>query len=257
MPANEFEKFLQRKNKNVYPCKFENPVDFSFVRPNEKLRYLPRFLKRLIVDHLTFNFLKFASYKVKPDETILDAGAGDCILKEFFKHAKYISCDLKLAKREYKYSKIDILCDLSELSKHIKKVDNIICWAVLEHCKEPDSVIKEFSKVLNKRGNLFLYVPFIHPIHQEPDDYFRFTKYGIKYLLEKNRFKVGFIVPRGGGFRVFISNLTYISNLMPKFLKYPFYVLLVIPLMIITSKLDYFDKEKLQNLGYLVYAKKM
>ncbi len=257
MHTSEFEKFLLRENKNTYPCKFKKPEDFMFIRPNEKLKHIPSFLRKLIVKPTNFYFLKFASSKVKSNETILDAGAGDCVLKEFFQHAKYISCDLKLAKTEYKYGDIDIFCDLTQLSRHIKHVDNIICWAVLEHCKEPGAVIEQFSKILKKGGNLFICVPFIHPLHQEPDDYFRFTKYGIKHLLEKNNFKVNSLVPRGGVFQLFISNLTYMADLMPKLLKYLFYIILIAPLMIITNKLDNIDKKKLNTIGYIVYAKKI
>lgn len=38
-------------------------------------------------------------------------------------------------------------------------------------------------RVVKKRGKLILSTRFLFPLHDTPSDYFRYTKYGLRYLL--------------------------------------------------------------------------
>lgn len=46
-------------------------------------------------------------------------------------------------------------------------------------------------------------------LHGEPRDYYRFTKWGIRYLLEGNGFKINTIETHGGFFRAVGSHLIF------------------------------------------------
>jgi len=59
----------------------------------------------------------------------------------------------------------------------------VLCTEVLEHLTEPQKAIDEIKRVLKKRGKLILTTRFLFPLHDIPSDYFRFTKYGLGYLL--------------------------------------------------------------------------
>lgn len=90
-------------------------------------------------------------------------------------------------------SDCDITIDVHDLSK----IDNgyfdcVFCSGVLEHVVEPDRALEEMSRILKSDGTLLLGVPFKQGLHLEPTDYWRFTKYGIEYLLQKK----GYIIER-------------------------------------------------------------
>jgi len=59
---------------------------------------------------------------------------------------------------------------LQDLSK-----DFLILSNVLEHLFHYDVCIKECLRVLKKNGRLIGIVPFMYPIHLDPDDHFRYT----------------------------------------------------------------------------------
>lgn len=61
----------------------------------------------------------------------------------------------------------------------------VLCTEVLEHLPEPQKAIDEFFRVLAPGGVLLLTTRFVFPIHDAPHDYFRYTKYGLRYLLRR------------------------------------------------------------------------
>jgi ubiquinone/menaquinone biosynthesis C-methylase UbiE len=72
--------------------------------------------------------------------------------------------------------------------------DVIVCAEVLEHVKNPFVAVNEIMRVLKPGGVLIGSTPFIFPIHDEPNDYFRYTRYGILNLF--NNFDLLNIVER-------------------------------------------------------------
>jgi SAM-dependent methyltransferase len=63
--------------------------------------------------------------------------------------------------------------------------DVVLCTEVLEHLPEPQKAIDELFRVLKPGGVLLLTTRFMFPIHDAPHDYFRYTKYGLRYLLRR------------------------------------------------------------------------
>lgn len=53
---------------------------------------------------------------------------------------------------------------------------------VLEHLKEPGLGVAEMARVLKPGGRLILTTVQDWEIHQHPNDFFRFTRYGLQYL---------------------------------------------------------------------------
>jgi len=62
---------------------------------------------------------------------------------------------------------------------------------------------------LVKDGILILSAPQMGRLHGEPNDYYRFTKWGLNCLLEKNGMKIEVIEPHGGIFRAIGSHLNF------------------------------------------------
>ena len=121
---------------------------------------------------------------------VLDLGCGsmpyaDIIIENGA--SNYTGVDWNATNRNLKYKKIE--ADISKTLPFPNEYTNtIVSFEVLEHLPEPDLFINECWRILKNDGELFLTVPFIWHVHEDPYDYYRFTKYGLEYLLKKNNF---------------------------------------------------------------------
>lgn len=77
---------------------------------------------------------------------------------------------------------VDRVASVYELPFEDSSFSVVLCLSVLEHLTEPAKGIQEIRRVLKPGGQAVISVPFIFPIHEAPDDYWRFTKYGLKHL---------------------------------------------------------------------------
>lgn len=63
-----------------------------------------------------------------------------------------------------------------------QRFDTVFSAQVLEHVPEPARMMAELGRVLKPGGCLILTAPHIWGIHEAPEDYYRFTGYGLAYL---------------------------------------------------------------------------
>jgi len=213
-------------------------------------------------------FIKKAAKQTKKGSKVLDVGAGEGNWREFFKHCEYLTQDKGIGELLWDYSKIDYKCDITKISCKDENFDVILLTEVLEHLPEPYLALKELNRILKKKGKLYLTAPQGWEEHETPHDYYRYTHYGLKYLLKKSGFKIIKIEKRGGYFKYLAFRMWHIifmpflnrKNLFEKILGW----LVKIPLMIILSLIslifyfldNIFDKEKKLTLGYQVIAQK-
>jgi SAM-dependent methyltransferase len=83
------------------------------------------------------------------------------------------------------YPALDLQFDAHKLPFADKSFPKIVCFEVLEHCKAPQTVVDECFRLLQDGGELILTTRFIFPIHDAPHDYFRYTRYGLQYLMRE------------------------------------------------------------------------
>jgi len=124
---------------------------------------------------------------------VLDAGSGEIRrYKSFFKFEKYITLDINSAVRP------DIVGSVENIPLENKSVDSIVSTQVLEHIKDPQKAINEFYRILKPGGCCLITAPQSSELHEEPRDYFRFTRFGLEELIKKSGFKILLIEKRGG-----------------------------------------------------------
>jgi len=87
--------------------------------------------------------------------------------------------------------------------------DGAVCTAVLEHLEEPEQALRECFRVLKPGGTAVYTVPFIWHLHEEPRDFYRFTKYGLTYLFTKAGFEIVELKALSGFFTTFGTLLGY------------------------------------------------
>lgn len=69
---------------------------------------------------------------------------------------------------------------------------------VLEHCPEPEIVLKEVFRILKPGGVFFFTVPFLWNLHEVPHDEYRYTPFSLKRHLENSGFRDIDIKATGG-----------------------------------------------------------
>lgn len=165
------------------------------------------------------------------------------------KRAQYSHiCDELIALDYYHFEDVDVVADAHNLPFKKDSFDNIIMTNLLEHVQEPQKVVNETYRVLRPNGLAIVFTPFMYPIHGDPNDYWRFTDEGLRYLLKD--FEIVKAIKIGGFFSVLGTYFDFIlNNLKLKFL---------LPILNIFIFFD--DKFpwifKNTAIGFLVVAKK-
>ncbi len=137
--------------------------------------------------------------------------------------------------------------------------DSAVCTAVLEHLEEPELALRECHRILKRGGTAIYSVPFIWHLHEEPRDFYRYSKYGLKYLFEKAGFEIIQITPLSG-FWVTFGQL-FVYNIY-RFHRGPLRYIPIIPVLGLAIQgisyiLDRIDKSTMWTWMYMVVARKL
>lgn len=177
--------------------------------------------------------------RLKADEPVLNIGAGGEI-------GKIVNCGDCTSIDISDDRMPDILADVCSLHSHFDEgqFETVFAVEVLEHVVDPATAVKEIHRVLKPGGLFVLSTPYIFEMHDLPHDYWRFTEYGLRKLLEQ--FEEIHIDRRNGYFRTILTPLfrlsfspywtdriVGISSLMLAYLLYP---LILIGDVLIRSK---------------------
>lgn len=186
---------------------------------------------------------------------LLDAGAGEGNHRGFFPQQRYIGLDLAVGDAAWDYSKLDVLGDLSALPFRDGAFDAALNVVTLEHVREPARVLAELARTLQPSGRLLLIVPHEWEEHQQPHDYFRYTRYGVEYLLRRAGFAQFEIRPVGGFFRLLSRRLFNALQFFPGPLML-IAALFFVPPALALPLLEPLDRRQNFTLGYICFARK-
>jgi SAM-dependent methyltransferase len=130
---------------------------------------------------------------------------------------------------------------------------------VLEHTRKPDAVVAELARVLRPGGRLLLIAPQEWEVHQQPHDYFRFTRYGLEWLLAQAGLTALRMDPVGGYFTLLARRLLNALNFFQggaRWLLFPFVAAVAGCCGLLLPALDFLDRDKHFTLAYVCVAEK-
>ena len=111
---------------------------------------------------------------------------------DLFTYSSYIRMDVVAG------NSVDVIGSADNIPFPDQKFDSVVCTQVFEHLADPFTSAKEIARVLKTGGYLILTVPQMNELHEEPHDYFRYTKYGLTTLFENVGLKLVHMNARGG-----------------------------------------------------------
>lgn len=190
-----------------------------------------------------------------PGARVLDAGAGEGSYRDHFGAQRYCGLDLGVGDGAWDYSKLDVLGDLSSLPFREGAFEATLNVVTLEHVREPGRVLDELFRVLMPGGRILIVAPHEWEEHQQPHDYFRYTRYGLRYLLERAGFREIQVEPVGGFFRLLSRRLFNALQFFPGPLAVVA-ALFFAPPALLLPLLDPLDKKRNFTLGYICTARK-
>lgn len=167
---------------------------------------------------------------------------------------------LNISKSRY----INVLADAHYLPFKDASFDVVLCTEVLEHLQEPQRAIDEMRRILKDGAKLILTTRFIYPLHETPGDYYRFTKYGLRYLLRNwGDVDVEDETDTFGGLAVILQRMGFQCDYRIRLFKYiPLVMAQVVKHLNFLIKKEYgvfykkIPDENIMTSGYYVIARK-
>ena len=221
-------------------------------------RRLPAFLVRWIyhfeslLDHAV---AKFAA-GLPAGARVLDAGAGEARHALLFSAQRYTPVDLGIGDDTWNYRNLSAIADLTALPFASSSFDAAINVVTLEHIAEPAAALAEIARVLAPGAPLLIVAPHQWEVHQAPHDYFRYTRYGLRYMLENAGFFVDRVHPAGGLFRLLSRRLLAATQMFP----YPWRIIALVlfaPPALVLPVFDSLDRTSDFTLGYIAHARRL
>lgn len=108
--------------------------------------------------------------------TVLDVGCGNAPYRGVLSAATYVGMDL------FPGPATAVCGGCEQLPFADGSFDAVVCTEVLEHLPRPGECLREIRRVLKDGGVAYISVPQSWPLHYEPRDYWRFTRYGMEQL---------------------------------------------------------------------------
>ena len=129
--------------------------------------------------------------RIDANGVVLDIGCFNKWPKDVIpKSCTYIGLDYLETAQNWYHSRPDIYGDACRLPIQSGCIDIVLLLDVLEHLQCTTAALKEIHRCLTGRGMLIIQAPFMYPLHDEPRDFLRLTKYGFEHLANECGFDV-------------------------------------------------------------------
>ena len=193
-------------------------------------------------------------------DKILDIGCGHQKIRNYLApECDYTGLDYYKTAIEWYGSKPHVYADAEVLPFDKDTMKTVLLLDVLEHLPNPEICIREVYRVLQPGGNCIVQVPFLYPLHDEPLDFHRWTRWGLHKIFENSGFNVNEIVPYGKAYET--GSLLFILGMCKSVLDWwrkPSLLLIISPLIIvvipvinlIAALISIFEKDQ----GFMPYS---
>ncbi|EMQ95503.1 hypothetical protein D778_02597 [Xanthomarina gelatinilytica] len=133
---------------------------------------------------------------------LLDIGCGKMPYRNYIlensKVLNYVGLDIEDALEYDTEVKPDFTWNGVTMPFETASFDCAFGTEVLEHCPEPEVVLKEVYRVLKPNGIFFFTVPFLWNLHEVPHDEYRYTPFSLERHLKNSGFTDITIKATGG-----------------------------------------------------------
>lgn len=130
---------------------------------------------------------------------LLDYGCGARPYEKWFREkvSEYVGADVAVAQG----ASVDVVIVPGEpLPLETASFNTVLSTQTLEHVPDPFFYVRESSRLLARGGHLVLTAPMVWRHHEVPYDFFRFTEFGLRRLLDHAGLDVIECEPCGGVF---------------------------------------------------------
>jgi len=217
-------------------------------------------------DYIVMKFLVDDLAEVIPKYafgSVLDIGCGNKPYEKLFSGstAGYIGCDVVQSNQ----NKVDVICEAVNLKFEDAVFDTVFSTQVIEHVEDPFTMLSEAYRVLKNDGIIIISAPFCWQLHEQPYDFFRYSKYGLEAMFRRNKLEILELRPNGGKWAaIFQMNINIIYSTFSKktFLRRCVkFLFLHLKLTSLINRLAcWLDKkfpDDLLTLNYVIVGKKM
>lgn len=205
----------------------------------------------------------FKALKQHAKGKLLDIGCGNKPYKQLIEHQieSYLGCDIVQSEN----NTVDIICNADEIPMESSLFDTVISTQTIEHVENPQGLVAEAYRLVKPNGYLIISGPMYWPLHEEPFDFYRFTKYGFKHTIEHAGFEIETICPCGGKWALagqallhaIYPTLYNIKGFKGKIIGFIVKTLRLIKLInIVFEHLDNHVTDYTNTMNYVVIAKK-
>lgn len=211
-------------------------VEFAF---NPNITFPSFFIRKRL-------FTAIKSQSMQLSGKMMDFGCGSKPYRELFNVSEYIGVDFENPGHSHRNEQIDVFYNGQTLPFADQTFDSVFCSEVFEHIFNLEEILHEIKRVMKSNGMILVTCPFAICEHEVPNDYARYTSYGLRNLFEKNGFEVVNFLKTGNAVEtVFQLWAMYIhQHISPKFRKIP----------IVRSAFRYFSYTTI-NLSGLLFSK--
>lgn len=192
---------------------------------------------------------------------LLDIGCGNKPYEKILanKITGYVGCDII----QSSLNKVDVLCPADKIPLDSNTFDTVFSTQTIEHVENHQGLVNEAYRLIKPGGYFIVSAPMFWHLHEEPYDFFRFTKYGFMYIFKNAGFEIEEVNPNGGAWATsgqsFIHALLlsksknfFIHALRFLFLRLRLYWLI----NALFSWLDKVDYNPRNTMNYVVIGKK-
>jgi SAM-dependent methyltransferase len=152
---------------------------------------------------------------------MMDFGCGSKPYQSLFTVGEYVGVDFNGQGHSHENEQIDVFYDGQTLPFKDAEFDSVFSSEVFEHVFNLEHMLPEIGRVMKPGASILVTCPFAIAEHEAPNDYARYTSFGLKHLFEKNGFEVIEYKKVGNHFETIMQlRIMYLHMyLMPKFNK--------------------------------------